>query len=63
MERIKTMKCRQIKKLLPLYISADLDAPQLQEIDNHLAECLACNREFQSFNQSLDFIKQLLPQR
>lgn len=53
------MNCKQINKWLPLYVSGDLDAPMLEEIDSHLGECLPCNREFQNYNKSLDSLKNL----
>ena len=53
------MNCTKILKLLPLYISDDLDESELSAIETHLGTCLNCYREYQAHLKSLRALKQL----
>jgi len=43
------MNCKKTKKLLPLYISDDLDRSELVAMETHLTGCLNCYREYQTY--------------
>lgn len=53
------MNCSKISKLLPLYISDDLDGSELAGVEAHLGTCLNCYREYQGHLKSLRALKQL----
>lgn len=53
------MKCQKVLKLLPLYISDDLDAFELKTVEDHLGECLNCYREYQAHLKALRDLKRL----
>jgi putative zinc finger protein len=41
------MKCSEAEYLSPLYLSGELDAQFIVELDLHLKECSTCSREFE----------------
>ena len=53
------MNCNKIKRLLPLYISDDLDELELNTVESHLNKCLNCYREYQSHLKAMRALKQL----
>ena len=46
------MSCRKIRKLLPLYVSGDVDTPQMSRVDVHVADCPGCRKELQGYTQA-----------
>jgi hypothetical protein len=53
------MKCKKIQRLLPLYISDDLDGPAQGEVKKHIGNCLSCAREYQAHLGALRALKGL----
>jgi anti-sigma factor RsiW len=41
------MNCKKVMKLLPLYMSDDIDASEVEGVKEHLNTCLGCFREYQ----------------
>ena len=53
------MDCKKTLKLLPLYISDDLDERDAMNVEKHVGVCLNCYREYQAHLKSLRALKQL----
>ena len=43
------MRCRKIKKWIPLYVSKDLESDQVEQINAHLRGCAACQHEVEVY--------------
>lgn len=48
-----------IKKLVSLYLDGLLDDKQTELVENHLAECRECQREFKELNQLEEVLNQM----
>lgn len=46
------MNCEKAEQLIPLYVEADLDAAELQEVGKHLDACVACSNLAAEFRVS-----------
>ena len=44
MGKIK-MTCRQAEKLIPLYLSGELDTKELKDFARHMEQCTVCTEE------------------
>ena len=53
------MNCKEIKKLLQLYIDDALTFGEKQQVEQHLEECSACRTELKSLSASVKLIKSL----
>lgn len=56
---IKPVKCKKIKKLLPLYIDDALTFGEKQMAEEHLRECSACRAELKSLSSIVKMIESL----
>jgi len=54
------MKCKKIKRLLPLYAGNDLSLRMASAVKSHLSNCPECRREYKVYIQSLQEIKEWL---
>jgi len=54
------MKCKKIKRLLPLYAGNDLSLRMASAVKSHLSSCPECRREYKVYIQSLQEIKEWL---
>ncbi len=54
------MKCKKIKRLLPLYAGNDLSLRIASAVKSHLSSCPECRREYKVYIQSLQEIKEWL---
>lgn len=46
------MRCDQIKKLLPVYLDGALESQETQSVKDHLASCVACQKEREALERS-----------
>ncbi|MBN1869101.1 MAG: zf-HC2 domain-containing protein [Candidatus Omnitrophica bacterium] len=46
------MDCQKIKKLIPIYLDKELEPKEMQAVREHLAACLACQKELKAFEES-----------
>lgn len=53
------MNCKKVLKLLPLYMSDDIDAVDLEGVQEHMNTCLGCFREYQDHLRARRSLKQL----
>jgi len=53
------MKCRKIKKLLPLYIDNALTFGEKQIVEEHLKECPTCRAQLKSLSSMVKIIESL----
>ncbi|MGD8237028.1 MAG: zf-HC2 domain-containing protein [Armatimonadota bacterium] len=51
------MRCRKVKKLLPLYEDGGLPARVVQGIETHLADCTECGREARELDDALGALR------
>jgi membrane carboxypeptidase/penicillin-binding protein PbpC len=51
------MKCKKVKRLLPLYAGNDLSLRMASVVKSHLSGCPECRREYKVYIQSLQEIK------
>lgn len=52
------MKCNQINELLSLYIDRMLDDSQGKEVEEHLASCDSCRKEYNELKEILELLGQ-----
>ncbi len=55
------MNCQKIKKLLNPYIDQALDASTVQQVDEHLKSCPACNKEYQRLKKLVTTLNSFSP--
>jgi len=53
------MKCEENKELLSLYIDHMLDDSQMKEVENHLASCAACKKEYEEMMEMVELLNRL----
>ena len=53
------MDCREIKKLIPLYVDHELSDADDQQIEAHLLDCPDCRREARAIEKSWDLLGEL----
>lgn len=46
------MDCQKIKKLIPIYLDKELEPQESQVVKDHLADCQACQKELEAYEQS-----------
>lgn len=46
------MNCKQAKPLIPLFVEADLNADEMQQVTNHVTTCAACSELAADFRAS-----------
>jgi len=51
------MKCKKVKRLLPLYAGNDLSLRMASALKSHLSSCPECRQEYKVYIQSLQEIK------
>ena len=54
---IKQVECKQIKKLLQLYIDNDLTSYEKQMVEGHLKGCFACRTELNALSSTVKMLK------
>jgi anti-sigma factor RsiW len=54
------MKCKRIRKYLPLYIGADLSPKKAEEVKLHLDTCGECQKEYEVYVRSVKTAKEWL---
>lgn len=54
------MKCKKVKRLLPLFVGDDLSIGKMSRLKNHLDRCSACQQELHSYVMSLDKTREWL---
>ena len=52
------MKCNECRELLSLYIDQMLDESQVKEIEEHLAVCETCRKEYNELKEMVDLLGQ-----
>lgn len=52
------MECNQINELLSLYIDRMLDENQVREVEEHLASCDSCRKEYNELKEILELLGQ-----
>jgi hypothetical protein len=57
------MKCRQVKRRLPLYIGRDLSSKKQQALQEHLLTCRSCQSEHLRFVEARAEIRKWLQQQ
>ncbi|PKP54815.1 hypothetical protein CVT91_18090 [Candidatus Atribacteria bacterium HGW-Atribacteria-1] len=55
------MNCQKIKKLLNPYIDQALDASTVQQVEEHLKSCPACNKEYQRLKKLVTTLNSFSP--
>ena len=53
------MNCKKVNKLLPLYLSDDIDPSDVEGVKEHLNTCLGCFREYQDHLRARRSLRQL----
>lgn len=53
------MDCREIKKLIPIYLDKELEPSESHEVREHLSACPACQKEFEAFEASWAMLGEL----
>ena len=53
------MKCDKIRELLSLYIDQMLDENQIKQVEEHLAVCAACNKEYDDLKEITELLGQV----
>jgi predicted anti-sigma-YlaC factor YlaD len=57
------MRCENVKQLLPLYLTDELDQQQSETVKDHLASCPDCRSEFEELQEMASLLKtQLKPE-
>jgi hypothetical protein len=51
------MKCKQAKTQVALLIGNDLDPTALQDVRNHLGQCVGCQQHFQRLSSCLEVLQ------
>ncbi len=51
------MNCQNAEQLIPLFVEADLDAAEMQQVTEHLATCDACGEIVAEFEASQSFLR------
>ena len=55
------MNCKQIDKLLPLYIGRDLDAQSERLVTMHVESCAACSAAAGEYRQTRELLQEFTP--
>ena len=55
------MNCKQIEKLLPLYVGRDLDARSEQLVATHVESCAACSAAASEYRQTRELLQEFAP--
>ena len=50
------MKCEEIEKLLPDYLSGDISASQRQLVEEHLSRCTRCRKALAAYNEAKQYL-------
>jgi hypothetical protein len=50
------MECRKVQQFLDAFVADELDAPERQAIEEHLAECPLCQKEAQAIRRTLSLL-------
>ncbi|MBL8207770.1 MAG: zf-HC2 domain-containing protein [Blastocatellia bacterium] len=51
------MNCKKAEQLIPLFIEADLDAAEMQQVSHHLETCAACRATVAEFEASQSLLR------
>ena len=54
------MKCKKVRRLLPLMVGGDLRSSQISAVKAHLERCPGCQREYDAYILSLEKTKEWL---
>jgi len=54
---MKTMKCKEVRRLLPPYVDGELAGQAQASVHQHLASCPACNSAFEELKQNLALLR------
>jgi len=55
------MNCKQVEKLLPLYVGRDLDARSERSVTTHVESCVACSAAATEFRQTRELLQEFAP--
>ncbi|HSQ21171.1 MAG TPA: zf-HC2 domain-containing protein [Blastocatellia bacterium] len=55
------ISCKQVEKLLPLYVSSDLEAGRVRLVIAHLESCIACSDAAGEYRQTRQLIQEFAP--
>ncbi|MBN2244748.1 MAG: zf-HC2 domain-containing protein, partial [Candidatus Aminicenantes bacterium] len=50
------MKCKRIRKMLPLFIGSDLSSRKMSLIRSHLERCRSCRMEYERYVKSKEVL-------
>lgn len=53
------MKCEEIEKLLPDYLSGNISASQRQLVEEHLSRCTRCRKALAAYNEARQYLTSL----
>ncbi len=53
------MKCGEVEKLLPDYVSGDISASQRRLIEEHLSRCTRCRKALAAYNEAKQYLTSL----
>jgi len=54
------MNCKKAEQLIPLFIEADLDAAEMQQVSHHLETCAACRATVAEFDASQSLLRSVV---
>lgn len=54
------MKCKRIRRWLPLMVGSDLSASKVEAVKSHLVKCPGCQQEYDAYVLSLEKTKEWL---
>lgn len=53
------MKCNEIRELLSLYIDQELEKSQIKAVEEHLAVCASCNKEYTELLEMVTLLREI----
>lgn len=51
------MKCRKVKRLLPLHVGGDLKSAANRSLSGHIKRCSECRAEYEAFRASYESVR------
>jgi anti-sigma factor RsiW len=51
------MKCRKVRRLLPLHVGGDLKSAANRSLSGHIKRCSQCRAEYEAFRASYESVK------
>ncbi len=53
------MNCKQTEKLFSAYLEDELDVEMVRRLEQHLAKCATCEREWQAFRRTINLVSEM----